>query len=113
MVWKPGTSGNPAGRAKDKVARTALVMALKEAGEDMPRLRTIMTRVIAEAEKGEAWAVTFIADRLDGKPAQVHIGDEEEDAIKSKHTVVERVIVHHHQIDDSDEPDLYPTIGTA
>ena len=46
-TWKPGQSGNPDGRGKDKLFRQALVMELKEAGEDLPELRDIARALAA------------------------------------------------------------------
>ena len=52
------------------MARAALLMALKENGEDMPVLREIMGVLIACAKDGEPWAIKEIFDRLDGKAIQ-------------------------------------------
>ena len=72
MTWKPGQSGNPKGRKVEKLFADALRMALSE--EDQAtgkrKLRMIAEKMVAEAVRGEAWAITAVADRLDGKPGQ-------------------------------------------
>ncbi len=70
MPFQKGKSGNPGGRRKDKLARAALMMVLKEDGEDMPKLREIMGALIECAKEGEPWAIREIFDRLDGKAVQ-------------------------------------------
>lgn len=70
MPFRKGQSGNPGGRAKARPAKTALMMELSSAGDNVKELREIMRQVIEQAKAGEAWAVQFIADRLDGKPSQ-------------------------------------------
>ena len=76
MAWKPGESGNPEGRAKDKLFRDALIMELKSKGEDMPELRQIARAAIDQAIAGDSAARNFIADRLDGKvPRPVEVSD--------------------------------------
>ena len=70
MPFQKGKSGNPGGRRKDKLARAALLMVLKEGGEDMPVLREIMDRLVTAAVDGERWAIQMLFDRLDGKAIQ-------------------------------------------
>ena len=70
-----------ANRRKPKPFLDALNMELKAAGDDHKALRRIAKKLIAEAEKGEMWAVKEIADRLDGKVPQAMIGDKGEDPI--------------------------------
>lgn len=85
MPFQPGQSGNPKGRASEKPFRVAIDMELKAAGEDHKKLRAIAKRLLDEAEKGEAWAVKEVADRLDGKPTQIMDVDvtlTQEDAIE-------------------------------
>jgi hypothetical protein len=84
-TWKPGQSGNPDGRGKDKLFRQALVMELKEAGEDLPELRDIARQLIdtAKAGPGEdnpAWpfATREVIDRMDGKSPLMVTSDAEE-----------------------------------
>lgn len=74
----PFEKGNKlGGRRKEKPARDALKMALLEAGEDMPALRKIWAKAIELAEAGDKDARKEIFDRLDGKPATIIEGDED------------------------------------
>lgn len=66
MAGVAGRSGKP----KDKPFIEALRMEIADAGGDLKRLRKIAAKALELAEAGEAWAVQFVADRLDGKPAQ-------------------------------------------
>jgi hypothetical protein len=95
MPFEKGKSANPGGRRKEKKARDALVMALLDAGEDMPRLRRVWAALLDKAETGDVAAAKEIFDRLDGKVPQAIIGDEEEDAVKVL-ARIERVIVKPH-----------------
>lgn len=74
------------GQRKDKMFREALHRAIKriDDGKD-PRLDRIAEQVIKQALAGELAAIKEIADRLDGKPAQAHVGDADEAPIQ--HTV--------------------------
>jgi hypothetical protein len=92
MPFEKGKSANPGGRRKEKKARDALVMALLDAGEDMPRLRRVWAALLDKAETGDVAAAKEIFDRLDGKVPQAIIGDEGEDAVKVL-ARIERVIV--------------------
>ena len=67
---------------KDKPFRDALRMELASAGDDHRALRQIAAATIAQAMTGESWAVKEIADRLDGKPAQAIMGDDDGPPIK-------------------------------
>jgi hypothetical protein len=84
-TWKPGQSGNPHGTAKDKLFRQALVMTLKEAGEDLPELRQIARELIDVAKNSEnddwPFAVREIIDRIDGK-ATVMVTDSADESAK-------------------------------
>lgn len=64
-----GVAGR-SGKLKDKPFVDALRMEIAEAGDSLKRLRKIAAKALDLAEAGEAWAVQFVADRLDGKPAQ-------------------------------------------
>lgn len=68
MPWAPGESGNPNGSKKQRRFLAALERALQQ--DDGQRLRDCAEKVLDLAAKGEPWAVNFLADRLDGKPAQ-------------------------------------------
>lgn len=81
-TWQPGQSGNPNGRGKDKLFRQALMMELKEAGEDLPELRKIARSLIDTAKDPlkENWsfACREVIDRIDGKAPVMVTGDAEE-----------------------------------
>jgi hypothetical protein len=71
----------PAGsQNKDKPFRDALRMELAEAGENHKALRGIARNLITLAGKEDPSAMAAIkeiADRMDGKPAQMIGGDED------------------------------------
>jgi len=66
-------------------------MELAAAGEDMKKLREIARVHIARCEAGDMQAIKDLADRLDGRPAQVleHSGPDSEPI-----TRIVREIVH-------------------
>jgi hypothetical protein len=71
MTWKPGESGNPAGRApRGKTYADVLRAALEkpDPATGKRNLEVIAEKAIALAKEGEVWAIGHIADRLDGKP---------------------------------------------
>ena len=71
MTWKPGESGNPAGRApRGKTYADVLRAALEkpDPATGKKNLEVIAEKAIALAKAGEVWAIGHIADRLDGKP---------------------------------------------
>jgi hypothetical protein len=73
MAFQPGKSGNPGGRAKERMFADALRMELAAAGEDSKAIRAIARNLISLAQKADPSAlpaINAIADRLDGKPAQ-------------------------------------------
>src|SRR6516225_7308108 len=59
------------GQQRDKPYREALRMELAAAGEDMKKLREIARVHIARCEAGDMQAIKELADRLDGRPAQI------------------------------------------
>src|SRR5215467_3186332 len=61
----------PRGQQRDKPYREALRMELAAAGEDMKKLREIAKVHIARCEAGDMQAIKELADRLDGRPAQI------------------------------------------
>lgn len=91
MPFEEGQSGNPGGKPKRaKMAYDALIVELKsrETEKDPKGIRKIMQKVVDLAEAGEQWAVLFIRDTVDGKPAQqvIHAGDEEGGPIDLNHS---------------------------
>lgn len=68
MAGVKGRSGT--NKNKDKPFTEALRMEIAAAGSDLKRLRTIAAKALSMAEKGDMQAITFIADRLEGKPMQ-------------------------------------------
>ena len=64
---------------KDKPFRDALRMEIKAAGDDNKELREVAKTLIARAKSGDVPAIKEVADRLDGKVPQAHIGGDEGD----------------------------------
>ncbi len=63
--------GAPAGNqnaAKSKLVHDALRKMVIQ--DDQKRLRNGLEKVMQAFEEGEPWAVQFVRDSLDGKPAQ-------------------------------------------
>lgn len=81
MPFQPGQSGNPAGRGKDKLIRQQMIAEMNDRakGKDVKGMRRMVRKVWNLAEEGERWAVEFVRDTIDGKPAQqlTHSGDED------------------------------------
>lgn len=76
---------------KDKPFRAAIVRALRIADNDPEKLDKIAQALVEAATEGKMDAIREIADRLDGKPAQAIIGDDESDPIQL--AVIRRIIV--------------------
>lgn len=71
-LWKPGQSGNPAGKPKSKPFADALRMEIAAAGGDHKILRDIARRMLKIASEHEddrlaLEAFKALADRTDGK----------------------------------------------
>jgi hypothetical protein len=95
MAFEKGQSGNPGGRPKEKPFRDALRQELAALGNDDPKsLRSLARRLLEKASAGDdsMAAIKEVADRLDGKPAQAVIGDEDENPINILHRI-ERIVV--------------------
>lgn len=74
--FKPGQSGNPAGRPKGSVS---IVAALRRALEENPRLADELARVFIErARKGEFRFLKELLDRIDGPATQRLAAPEDE-----------------------------------
>ncbi len=69
-------AGNENSGRREKPFLNALMLELKAAGSDMPRLRSIAKQLIEKADTGDMQAIKEFADRLDGKPAQAIMDDE-------------------------------------
>src|SRR5215467_8600114 len=80
----------PRGQQRDKPYREALRMGLAAAGEDMKKLREIAKVHIARCEAGDMQVIKELADRLDGKPAQMleHSGPDSEPITKVVNEIV-------------------------
>jgi hypothetical protein len=87
MPWAPGQSGNPGGNRANKPIRDAIFMELaaaEEGREDPVPKRSLRMAVRKQLEKacnGDLAALQFLAERMEGKPKQVIVGDGEEDPI--------------------------------
>jgi hypothetical protein len=76
---------NPRGQQRDNPFRDALRMELAAIGEDHKAMRIIARNLIAAASdstgKDMLASIKEIADRLDGKPAQAIVGDDDADPV--------------------------------
>jgi len=70
--FKPGQSGNPAGKQSRTPVRDCFYRLNAQSDGNM--VREVCEKVVALAKEGEAWAVQAIFDRMDGKPAQAVTG---------------------------------------
>lgn len=76
MAFAPGQSGNPGGRSKESARIKALASSKAESA--INKLAGIMEN--SADEKNVIAAANALLDRGIGKPAQVHIGGDEDDA---------------------------------
>jgi hypothetical protein len=78
MPFVKGQSGNPAGRASEKLFTDAVRKAalLDDPVRKIRRLDIIAEKLVKKAMEGEDWAIGQVGDRLDGKPKerQEHAG---------------------------------------
>src|SRR5262249_41697614 len=97
----------PRGQQRDKPYREALRMELAAAGEDMKKLREIARMHIEKAAAGDMQAIKELADRLDGKPAQMleHSGPDSEPITKVVNEIV-HVYETREQIEFNDQTPL-------
>src|SRR5215831_17721578 len=97
----------PRGQQRDKPYREALRMELAAAGEDMKKLREIARTHIEKAAAGDMQAIKELADRLDGKPAQMleHSGPDSEPITKVVNEIV-HVYETREQIEFNDQTPL-------
>jgi len=72
MPFQKGKSGNPKGRPKDKAFTDALRLAVNRTdGDGRKKLAVLAEKAVEYAMAGESWAMQMIADRIEGKVAQV------------------------------------------
>jgi Family of unknown function (DUF5681) len=76
MAFKKGISGNPGGRSREKIFTDALRLELNRTDpndkEKRKKVNLLAEKLVECAiEDRQAWAFQQIADRLEGKPAQV------------------------------------------
>ena len=95
------------GQQRDKLYREALRMELAAAGEDLKKLREIARVHIEKAAAGDMQAIKELADRLDGKPAQMleHSGPDSEPITKVVNEIV-HVYETREQIEFNDQTPL-------
>jgi Family of unknown function (DUF5681) len=73
MPWKKGQSGNPLGRLpgeKQFADQLRIVLAEpvdKNDPKSVRKMRRIAEKLVECALNGEAWAISQVADRIDGK----------------------------------------------
>lgn len=87
----PSKGGKP-----DKLARDALIIALKREavdskGKPTRKLQLVAEKLVSEAELGNVQAIKEIFDRLDGKPAQAIIGDPD-NPLRTHSTIEVRIV---------------------
>lgn len=84
-----------------KVWQQAIKRALARAsGKNVDAgLDVLADKVVSAAQMGEQWAIKEIGERLDGKPAQVIVGDDDLPPIQV--SKVERVIVRANATDSN------------
>ena len=94
-MFKPGQSGNPAGRVREKPFRDALLLAIKEATADNDRLklRAVAEALVDKALEGDVAAIKEVADRLDGKVPQTNIMQGDDEGGPVRHLRVERIVI--------------------
>ena len=68
-----GKSGNPKGRPKKAKCIPDILRSITSEKADgyETKLHQILNNVVNQAVKGDQWSIQFVADRMEGKPAQV------------------------------------------
>lgn len=72
-------NANSGRQRREKPFADALRMEILAAGEDHKALRAVAKALIDKATDGDIQAINTLADRMDGKVPQAHIGGEEDD----------------------------------
>ncbi|MCP5006287.1 MAG: hypothetical protein GY941_20460 [Planctomycetes bacterium] len=93
-----GQPGNQ-NAAKEKRWANAINTALSNRckSDGQKALVELAEKMLAAADKGEAWAIKELGDRLDGKPAQsLSVGSDEESPLR----VVTQVLIGRLEADD-------------
>ena len=83
--WKKGQSGNPNGRPKSGFALNEYItdLANVELEDKKTMLEAVVGKVYEEALDGNMTAISFLADRVLGKPSQqIGIKDVSDEPIK-------------------------------
>jgi hypothetical protein len=86
-------AGAPVGNQNARKAKrweSAITRALAKAAAGAgveAGLDSLADQLVSAATKGEQWALIEIGNRLDGKPAQVVVGDMDDDPIQHSHKV--------------------------
>jgi hypothetical protein len=82
-MWKKGQSGNPRGRPPTEATYSNALreeLAKIDPATGRRNVQVIAEIAVAHAKSGEAWAITHIANRLEGLPnAPVSIEDRRDD----------------------------------
>ena len=68
-----GKSGNPKGSPKKAKCIPDILRSITSEKADgyETKLHQILNNVVNQAVKGDQWSIQFVADRMEGKPAQV------------------------------------------
>lgn len=71
--FRKGVSGNPKGRPKKTKCIPDILRAItsEKTKNKQTKLHAILNKVVDNAMSGDQWSIEFIANRMEGKPAQV------------------------------------------
>jgi hypothetical protein len=108
---------NPRGQQRDKIYREALRLELADMSEgvDLKKLRQIARAHIERAAGGDMQAIKELADRLDGRPAQMleHSGPDTEPITKVVNEIVDVYRTPEEIAADGEEPVLIEWSGCS
>jgi ribosomal protein L17 len=84
MAFQPGNQeSKKADHKKAKRITQQLISALEEPFDgSITKLRKVVDALVANAMSGDQQAIREVFDRVDGKPAQTIVGDDDADPIK-------------------------------